>query len=464
MTKSIVRLGITLVGVLFLGMEQAGPVDLLIRGGTVVTMDGDRRIIEGGSVTIRGERIESVLGPGDPAPDARETIDATGHLVIPGLVNTHGHIPMVLLRGLADDLKLMDWLQDYVFPAEARNVSPEFVYWGSLLACIEMARSGTTTFTDMYYFEEEVAKATDQAGLRGVLGQTIIGFPVPDYKTPEEALTGAEAFVRQYKDHPRVVPSIAPHALYTTSLDVVRKAYHLARRYEVPFQIHAVEAPEENGMVEEKLGKETIPALDDAGLLSPDVILHHSVWLSDEDITRIAKSGATVSHNPESNMKTASGVARIPDLLAAGVTVGLGTDGPASNNNLDMFEEMDTAAKLHKLVRRDPTVMPAQTVFEMATLGGAKALGLGDQIGSIEAGKLADLVMIDTRVPGLTPLYDVYSQLVYAIKGERVRHVVVGGKVVVRDQKMTTLDVDQILARARELQKQVLKSLEKKEP
>ena len=371
---------------------RADVVDIVIRGGTVVTMDPGRRILESGTVVVRGERIEAVLEAGEPIPAARETVDATGHLVIPGLVNTHGHIAMSLLRGIADDLILMEWLEDYIFPAEGKNVTPEFVYWGSLLGCIEMALSGTTTFTDQYYFEEEVARATDRAGLRGVLGQTIIGFPVPDYATPEEALASTEKFIKTYKDHPRVTPSVAPHALYTTSLEVVEQAYRLAQRYEVPFQIHAVEPPTENDAVKEKLGKETIAALDDAGILTPGVVLHHSIWLSDEDIERIARGGAATSHNPESNMKTASGLARVPDLVAAGVTVGLGTDGPASNNNLDMFEEMDTAAKLHKLLREDPTVMPAKTVFELATLGGAKALGLEESIGSIEPGKLADIV------------------------------------------------------------------------
>ena len=434
--------------------------DLVIRGGTVVTMDADRRVLEGGSVVIRGDRIEAVLTAGDAVPSAKESVDATGQLVIPGLVNSHGHVAMTLLRGVADDLKLMEWLERYIFPAEAKNVSPEFVYWGTLLGCVEMARSGTTTFTDQYYFEEEVARATDEAGLRGVLGQTIIGFPVPDYKTPEEALAGAEAFILRYRDHPRVIPSVAPHALYTTSLEVVERAYQLARKYDVPFQIHAVEPPTENEQVLKLLGKETIAALDDAGILAPGTILHHSIWLSDSDIERIARSGAGVSHNPESNMKTASGVARVPELLAAGVHVGLGTDGPASNNNLDLFEEMDTAAKLHKVVNLDPTVMPAQTVFEMATLGGARALGLEASVGSIEPGKLADIVMIDARVPELTPLYDVYSHLVYVVKGGDVGSVLVGGRFVVRNRQVTTVNVDEVLARARELQGRILESLQ----
>jgi 5-methylthioadenosine/S-adenosylhomocysteine deaminase len=443
----------------YLAFFVQAPADLLIRGGTVVTMDGSRRVLEGGSVAIRGDRIITVHTAGDPLPPARETLDAAGHLVIPGLVNAHGHAAMTLLRGIADDLKLLDWLENYIFPAESKNVSREFVYWGTLLGCVEMARSGTTTYADMYMFEEEAARATERAGLRGVLGQSVIGFPVPDFNSPEESLAGARAFLERYRDHPLVIPSVAPHALYTTPLDVVKKAHRLAREFGVPLQIHAVEPPEENEQVMAKLGRRTIDALADAGVLDPGTILHHAIWLSDEDIRTIARHGASISHNPESNMKTASGLARVPELLAAGVAVGLGTDGPASNNNLDLFEEMDTAAKVHKLFRGDPTVLPAKIVFEMATLGGARALGLDERVGSIEAGKLADIVLVDARDPSLVPLYDVYSHLVYAVKGGDVATVVVNGRVVVREGRMTTVDEEEVMAKARELKARVLSSL-----
>jgi 5-methylthioadenosine/S-adenosylhomocysteine deaminase len=444
---------------LLLALLQAGPVDLLVRGGTVVTVDREMRVLEGGSVAIRGGAIEAVLASGQTLPPARQTLDATGHLVIPGLVNTHGHVPMILLRGIADDRKLMEWLNTIIFPAEAKNVNPEFVYWGTLLAAIEMARGGTTTFTDMYYFEEEIARATEKAGLRGVLGQTIIGFPAPDYKTPEEALAGTENFLKRYKDHPRVVPSVAPHALYTTALEVVSRARQLARRYGVPFQIHGHESPEEDVSVREKLGRTTLAALEEAGILGPGMILHHAITVTPEDIERLVRHGVATSHNPESNMKGASGLSPVPDMLKAGVVVGLGTDGPASNNNLDLFEEMDTAAKVHKLFRSDPTVMPATEVFRMATLGGAKALGLGDRLGSLEPGKQADLVLVDLRVPELTPVYDVYSHLVYAIKAGNVRTVIVGGEVVVRDRNLTTLDVNEVMARCNQIKQNILKSL-----
>jgi len=441
------------------GAFGQGRVDLLIAGGTVVTMDDEYRVVEGGALAVEGARIVAVLDRGALFPEADETLDASGMLVIPGLINTHGHVPMSLLRGLADDRKLMEWLNDFIFPAEARNVDEEFCYWGTLLSAIEMARSGTTTFIDMYYYEETIAKAVDEAGLRAVLGQTIIGFPAPDFKTPDEALRATEALILKWKDHPRIVPSVAPHALYTTDIEVVAKARELSRRYQVPFQMHAHEAREEDEAVRAKYGETAATLLEERSLLGPGMILHHAITLTDTDIALLAERGVAVSHNPESNMKGASGLARVPDLLARGVTVGLGTDGPASNNNLDMFEEMDTAAKVHKLYRSDPTVMPAKEVFRVATRGGAKALGLDSLVGSLEVGKRADVVLIDLNQPELTPMYDVYSHLVYAIKGANVRTVVVDGRVVVRDRKMTTLDEKKVMEKAREIQKRILESL-----
>jgi 5-methylthioadenosine/S-adenosylhomocysteine deaminase len=366
---------------------------------------------------------------------------------------------MVLFRGLADDLPLMQWLQEVIFPAESRAVDAEFCYWGTLLACAEMARSGTTTFTDMYYFEADIARAVDRAGLRAVLGQTIIGFPAPDHRTPEAALRAAEAFIREWKGHPRIVPSVAPHAFYTTSLDLARQARELSRRHGVPFQLHARESRSEDESVRARLGRTAIAALDQAGLLGPGMLLHHVVTADDADIALLARHGVGVSHNPESNMKVAAGVARVPEMLRAGVAVGLGTDGAASNNDLDLFDEMDTAAKLHKLLRDDPTVMPAREVFRMATLGGARALGLDDRIGSLEPGKLADLALIDLRAPGAQPLYDVYSHLVYALKGGAVSTVMVGGRVIVREGRLLTLDEGELAAQVQVQRARILKAL-----
>lgn len=440
------------------------PVDLLIHGGIVVTMDASERVLEGGSIAIRNGAIVAVIEAGAPLPESARRIEATGRLVIPGLINSHGHAAMSLLRGLADDRPVLEWLNDFIFPVEAGNVDPEFVYQGTLLAAIEMVQGGTTTFVDMYYFEEQVARAAVEVGMRGVLGQTVIGFPAPDYKTPDQALAGSERFIRQYRDHPLIVPSVAPHALYTTPLELVERAHALASKYGVPMQIHAAEVREEDARVRAANGMGAIAALGSIGALGEGTLLHHAIWLSDDDIAAIARSGASVSHNPESNMKTAAGVSPVPKLLAAGVAVGLGTDGPASNNNLDLFEEMDTAAKLHKLVDEDATAMPALTVFRMATMGGARALGLADRIGSIESGKRADIVLIDLDRPELTPMYDVYSHLVYAIKAGHVDTVLIDGRIVVSGGRVRTVDAAQAMARARALQSSIRERLGQSKP
>lgn len=450
-----------ILSLLLLALAQAPPVDLLITGGTIVTVDREMRIVDGGAIAIRGNRIDAIIPNGSPLPPAKETIEASGQIVIPGLINTHGHVPMVLLRGIADDMKLMDWLTKVIFPAEAKNVDADFCYWGTLLGSIEMLRSGTTTFTDMYYFEDDIARAVDKIGMRAVLGQTIIGFPAPDYKTTAAALSATEAFITKYKSHPRVIPSSAPHGIYTTAMDVVRKARDLSIKYGVPFQIHARESPDEDAQVTAKFGKSTIQVLDEAGILGPGAILHHTVTVNADDIKRIAAKGSSTSHNPGSNLKVAAGFAPVVELQAAGVAVGLGTDGAASNNSLDLFEEMMTAAKVQKAFRNDTTVMSARTVFKMATIDGARALGLADRIGSIEPGKLADLAIVDPRVPELTPLYDVYSALVYTAKGSHVRTVIVDGRVIVRDRRMTTVDADEVMTHGRQIQQRILTSLGK---
>ena len=423
---------------------------LLIKGGTVVVMDESGTILEGGAVLVEGDRISALAAAGEPRPEAARVIDATGHLVIPGLVNAHGHAAMSLLRGLADDLPLMTWLNDYIFPAEAALVAPDFVYWGTLLSSVEMLRSGTTTFADMYYFRDDMARAAVDAGIRAVTGPHVIGFPTPDFATPEASLAGAAEFMERYRDHPTVVPAVAAHALYTTPLEAVEAAFRLAELYNAPFQIHAVEDPSEDVTAREVTGMGVIEALESIGALRPGTVLAHSIYLSDEDIERIAAGGAGIAHNPQSNMKL--GVARaapVAKALAAGIPVGLGTDGPASNNDLDMFDEMDAAAKLQKFMLGDPAALPAETVFRMATMGGARVLNLHDEIGSLEPGKRADIVLLDTRRPGLTPLYRVYSHLVYAARGSDVTTVIVNGRIVVRDREVLTVDEEEVMERAR---------------
>ncbi len=423
---------------------------LLITGGTVVVMDDAGTILEGGAVLIEGDRIVGLFDRAAPRPPDVPVLDATGQLVIPGLVNTHGHAAMSLLRGLADDLPLMTWLEENIFPAEAALVAPEFVYWATLLASIEMLKSGTTTFTDMYYFREEAARATIKAGIRAVVGPHVIGFPTPDFTTAGESLADADLFFETYRDHPTLISGTAAHAFYTTPLEPVRAAHDIARRHGAPFQIHVVEAEDEDERVEAAIGMRTIPALESIGALRPGTVLAHGTYLTGDDIARIAAGGAGVAHNPESNMKLgASRAAPVAELLAAGVPVGLGTDGAASNNDLDMFGEMDTAAKLHKFATGDPAAMPAETVFRMATAGGARVLNLHDRIGSLEVGKRADIVLVETRSAHLTPLYRPYSHLVYAARGSDVSTVLVNGRIVVRDGEVTTVDEAEVMERAR---------------
>ena len=440
---------------------QADDERLLIDGGTVVVMDDAGTVLEGGAVLVEGERIAGLLASGDPRPTDAAVLDATGHLVIPGLVNTHGHAAMSLLRGLADDLPLMTWLEEHIFPAEAALVSPDFVYWGTLLSCIEMLKSGTTTFADMYYFRDDGARATIDAGMRAVLGPNVIGFPAPDFPSPAASLADAAEFMERYRDHPTLTPGVAAHSLYTTSLEDVAAAARLANDYGAPFQIHTDEDETEFAIASELTGMGVIEALESIGALRPGTVLAHSIYLREGDIARIAAGGAGIAHNPESNMKL--GIPRaapILEALAAGIPVGLGTDGPASNNDLDLFDEMDTAAKIHKFITADPTALPAETVFRLATMGGARVLGLHDEIGSLEPGKRADVVLVDTRRAGLTPLYNVYSHLVYATRGSDVATVLVNGRVVVSDREVLTVREAEVLERARAFREQVLEVMQ----
>jgi len=370
-------------------------------------------------------------------------------LVLPGLINTPTHAPMVLYRGLADDLALMDWLNKYIFPAEAKTVSPEFVRAGTRLAALEMIQSGTTTYADMYYFEEEIAKETRAAGLRGVLGQTIIQFPVAEARTPAEGLARAEAFIAAFKDDPLITPAVAPHAMYTLDGPTLTAARNLAKQHGVPTITHLAETRDELQTAQERY--QTTPArfLDSLGFLGPGVLAAHGVWIDQQEIALLQSRGVGVSHNPESNMKLASGTAPVPAYLKAGVALGLGTDGAASNNDLDMFEAMRTASLLHKLQSNDPRVVSARDALAMATIGGARALGMEQRIGSLEPGKRADLIVVSMRGARQTPMYDPVSHLVYVSRGDDVQTTVVNGKVLMRDRKMLTLDEATVLREAR---------------
>jgi len=428
------------------------PVTLVVTGGIVVTMDPGRRVLSPGAVAVDGAAIVAVDTPAAIGARYRagETIDTSGLAVLPGLINTHTHAPMVLYRGLADDLALMEWLERYIFPAEARTVSPEFVRAGTRLAALEMIQSGTTTLVDMYYFEEEIASVAKQAGLRGVLGQTVIQFPVADAKTPAEGLARAERFMKAWTGDALVVPTVAPHSPYTLDAATLRRSRELADRFGAPMLIHVAETETELGDSNQAHGLSPVGWLDSLGVLGGRTLAAHAVWISPADIATLAARHVGVAHNPESNMKLASGAAPITDLRAAGVAVGLGTDGAASNNDLDMFEVMRQASFLQKLRTRDPRAISAREAVEMATIDGARALGLDPLIGSLEPGKRADLITVSMTAARQTPMYDPLSHLVFVTRGDDVRDVVVNGRVLMRDRHVLTLDASAVLAEARE--------------
>ena len=426
--------------------------DLLILGGTVVTMDADRRIIEDGGLAVVDGAIAAIGGRQEIAAawSALETVTAGPHdMVIPGLINGHGHAAMTLMRGVADDLALMEWLENYIFPAEAEVVDAEFVRAGVRLAALEMLRSGTTTFVDMYYFSQDSAEVVDEVGMRAIIGETLIEFPVPGSPTPAASLSYSRAFIERWAGHPRITPSVAPHAAYSVTPEHLREAAGLTREFGVPVLIHLAETEDEVRQVAERYGASPTAHLANIGFLGPNVIAAHAIWLSDADIAILAAHDVGVVHNPESNLKLASGVMRIGTLLEAGVATGLGTDGAASNNDLDMFGAMLTAPLQQKNVRVDPTATPAPTILAMATIGGARALGMADLIGSLETGKRADVVILDGDAANLVPRFDPYSHLVYAARGDNVRATIVDGTVLYLDGEFRTIDVAATLAGAR---------------
>jgi 5-methylthioadenosine/S-adenosylhomocysteine deaminase len=437
-------------------------VDLLIVGGAVITMNSDRRVFENGYVAIRGERVFDV---GDSANlkakryKAGRTIDARGKVVLPGLINAHTHIPMTLFRGVADDLDLQDWLTRYIFPAEAKNVTRDFVVAGTRLGLAEMIRGGTTTYADMYYFEDAIAEETKKAGLRGTLGETVIDFPAPDNKTWEDALSYTDVFIKRWKGDALITPAIAPHAPYTVSPEHLKAVKAFAEERDVPILTHLAEAPTETKVIAEKYNARPALYLDSLGFLSRRLLAAHVVHVNDREIEILKEREVGVAHCPQSNMKLSSGAAPIPQMLKSSLRVGLGTDGAASNHDLSMWEEMDTAAKLHKLVTMSPTVVTAQQALEMATIGGARALHMEREIGSIESGKRADLIVVDLSALHLTPRYNVVSHLVYAAKASDVTDTIVNGRPLMRNRRLLTLDEEAVKAAARHYQKQVSASL-----
>ncbi len=426
------------------------PIDLFIKNGLVVTMDDRLNIFHPGALAISGDSILAVGPEQELAPlalKAKEVVDARGGAVLPGLINSHTHAAMTLLRGLADDLPLMDWLENHIFPAE-RRLTGEWVYWGTLLACAEMILSGTTTFCDMYLFEGQVARAAQEAGLRALVGEVLYDFPSPNYGPLEKGFEYTRELIRKYRDDPLISVAVEPHTPFTCGPELLLQAKRLSAETGVPLIIHLAETQTEADQILKQYGVSPTQHLARLGLLDAHLIAVHCVVLPEADQKTLAAAGVKVVHCPESNMKLASGVAPVVELLRRGVCVGLGTDGCASNNNLDLFQEMDSAAKLHKVHRLDPTVMDARTVFRMATRGGARVLGLESRVGSLEAEKKADIILLDLDQPHLTPLYNIYSHLVYAARGADVTRVIINGRTVMKNRELLTLDLKEILSRA----------------
>jgi len=437
-------------------------VDLIVSGGTVVTMDGKRTIYPNGSIAVRGDSIVAVGSREDVEGQyaAGQFVDGRGTLILPGFINGHTHVPMTLFRGLHDDVTLNDWLYKYIFPAEAKNVNEEFVRWGTRLAAAEQIRSGVTTFADMYYFEDAIAEETKAAGMRGVLGETFIDFPAPDNKSEAEMLAYTDKFLKRWEGDPLIHAAPAPHSIYTCSKKTLQDAAALARKYRAPILIHVAEMKKEWEDSEKQNGMSPVQYLEKIGVLGPDIVAAHCIFVDEADRKLLAQREVGCVHNPSSYMMIASGVSPVPEMRAAGVAVGLGTDGPAgSNNDLDLMEEIDLAAKLAKITKMDPLALNALAVVEMATIDGARALHMEKEIGSLEPGKKADLVLISLDAPNAVPMYDTYAQIAYSLKGSDVGTVIIGGKIVMRNRKLLTIDEPRVLEKAREYGEAVKQSL-----
>jgi 5-methylthioadenosine/S-adenosylhomocysteine deaminase len=441
--------------------QRLRAVELIVSGGTVVTMDASRRVIEDGAVAISGGRIVAVGKRSEVVGryTARVVVDARGRAVIPGLINGHTHIPMVLFRGIADDLDLNEWLTKYIFPAEAKNVTEEFVRAGTQLGLAEMIRGGTTTYCDMYYFEDAIAEETERAGVRGLLGETVIDFPVPDNKTWPEAMAYVKRFAARWKGNRLITPAIAPHAPYTVSEAHLREVRSFSDQTGTAVVTHVAETRKEVEDITRDHGASPVEYLARIGFLSQRMVAAHTVHLTEAEIKLLKQYHVGSVHNPESNMKLASGVAPVPQMMREGVLLGLGTDGAASNNDLSMWETMDLAAKLHKLSSGDPKVVTAEEALALATIGGARALHMDTDIGSLEEGKRADLVVVDLDALHQTPRYNIYSHLVYATKASDVRTVIIEGRVVMRDRRLLTLNEPLIKQRARAIRERITRSL-----
>jgi len=426
--------------------------DLIIKGNYVLPMDAELTIIKDGIVVVSENKIVAV-GKAKEVENqykASEVLDCGNSIIMPGLINTHTHAAMAYFRGLADDLPLDKWWFDHIRPAEINFVKPEFVKKATELACLEMIKSGVTFFNDMYYFSEVIAEACKQAGIRAMLSDAIIDFPAPSYRNVDEAISLFKEFYNKHSDDELINVSIQPHTVYTCSKETLIKTRELAQKFNVPIHIHISESKKEVDDCKKQHGKSPVEYLDEIGFLSDKVIAAHSVWLSDNDFEIYKERDVKVSHCPISNMKLASGVASIPEMLENEITVGLGTDGAASNNTLDLFSDMRACALLHKVNNFDPTIINAQEVVKMVTIDGAKVIGSENKIGSLEPGKRADIITINLDKPHLMPIYNPYSHLVYCVNGEDVENVVINGKVVMSNRKIKTMDEEKVLDEAKD--------------
>jgi 5-methylthioadenosine/S-adenosylhomocysteine deaminase len=433
-------------------------VDTLFTNAIVLTMDEKLTQYDPGAVAVKGDSIVAVGLEAELKKEysANETVDCGGKILMPGLVNAHTHVPMTLVRGLADDLRLDVWLMGYMLPVERQFVSPEFVRLGTLIACAEQIRSGVTTFNDMYFYEDDIAQATADAGMRAVCGESVMKYPAPDAASYDDSLAYAREFIKKWKGHPLIVPAVAPHAPYSTNPEIIRACVDLAKEFDVPLHIHISETAFEVENMRKEQGMPVVPYVKKLGLFEAKVIAAHCVHIDTGEIRTLQHANAGVAHNPSSNLKLASGFAPVAKMLADGLNVGIGTDGPASNNDLDMFEEVRLASFVAKAASNDPTVLPAATALTMATRLGAKALHLGDITGSLEVGKRADLILVDTDPLHNTPRFkrdplNAYAQLVYASKSTDVTDVMVNGKWLMRDHQLLTLNENELIAQAREL-------------
>nr|WP_318489435.1 amidohydrolase [Photobacterium leiognathi] len=434
-------------------------VDILIKNGQILTMDSDRTIFDRGLVAIKDNKIVAVtdgsnIGEYKPA----KTIDVDGDIVMPGLINTHTHASMTVFRSLADDVP--DRLHRYIFPLEKKLVSREMVRIGAQLGNVEMVKGGVTTYADMYYFEDEVAKTVDQIGMRAILGETIIKFPVASAKTPEDGIKYAEKLIKEYKDHPRITMAFAPHGPYTNSTETLQKIAELSVKYDAPVMMHLAESDRERDVIAKRSGGlSPVKYMESIGALNDNFIAAHVIDANDEDIAILKKYDVGVAHNMSANIKSAKGVAPALKMFNEDLRIGLGTDGPMSGNTLSTIDELNQVAKVHKLVNKDRAAMPPKNVIEMATIGAARALHMEDKLGSLEVGKLADVIVIDTKAPNMVPVYNPYSALVYSAYATNVKHTIVDGKLIMEDRNLLTVNEDNIRKEAQTFADKVRKTV-----